>query len=291
MSTNNRPWYPWYPKDFNGDEKVRCLPPYAELIYRRALDVMWQANDIRIPNAMRLLYESLGKGIAEDDFKEAWGRIQYPDFELFRVTDDKKWVFSKRLRAEMDKIIETVNARSIAGAKGAAVRWEKEKRDTRQTHSKRIANPKQTDSYTDAHTDTDLKDKDGKKPAQKNRAVHFDKKINSDYLENIISACEKFKKLPVKPKSKWNPYRFVQIETNDNQHPGAILEALNGLIALWPDIKNPWSYGKTIIKTKSGNYHERDHQRDAEKFKTAWVTDDRIKKLTAGIGANAKKGG
>ena len=164
MSSHKRPWYKWYPKDFNQDEKVRCLPPLAEVVYRRALDLMWQSNDIRIPIAMRLLYESLGKGIAEDDFAIAWERIQYPDFELFKVSKDEKWLYSTRLRKENDEIIEMSNARSAAGIKGAAVRWDekkgKRKKAQRQTYSKRIAIAKQTDSDTD--TDTDIKEKEYK---------------------------------------------------------------------------------------------------------------------------------
>ncbi|HUT43995.1 MAG TPA: hypothetical protein VMW95_06635 [Desulfobacterales bacterium] len=161
MSSNKRPWYKWYPKDFNQDEKVRCLPPLAEVVYRRALDLMWQSNDIRIPNAMRLLYESLGKGITEDDFAIAWERIQYPDFELFKVSKDEKWLYSTRLRKENDEIVEMSNARSAAGIQGAKARWSegknRDKKRLKQTHSKRIANAKQTDSNTDTDTDTDKK--------------------------------------------------------------------------------------------------------------------------------------
>lgn len=163
MSSQKRPWYKWYPKDFNQDEKVRCLPALSELIYRRALDVMWQNNDIRMPNAMRLLYESLGKGIAEDDFAIAWERIQYPDFELFKVSEDEKWISSTRLTKENDEIIEMANTRSSAGIKGAMARWhgekKKGKKKPKQTHSKRIANGKQTDGYIDTDIDIDTKKK------------------------------------------------------------------------------------------------------------------------------------
>ena len=157
MSSSRRPWYPWYPKDFTSDEKVQCLPPLAELIYRRALDLMWQSNSIRIPNAMPLLMRSLGRGIAEADFIASWECIQYPDFELFKVTDDEKWLYSDRLRRESEYLADLSSKKRKAGITGANARWKnKEITDAKQTDSKRIASAKQTDSHT--HTHTHIKD-------------------------------------------------------------------------------------------------------------------------------------
>lgn len=156
MSSSRRPWYPWYPKDFTSDEKVQCLPPLAELIYRRALDLMWQSNDIRIPNAMPLLWQSLGKGIAESDFAMLWERIMYPEFALFDVSEDEKWVFSRRLRRESRKIKEMCDKKQAAGIIGAKARWNKDtKAKPKQTHGKRMANAWQTDSHTEPYTDTE----------------------------------------------------------------------------------------------------------------------------------------
>jgi hypothetical protein len=156
MSSSRRPWFKWYPKDFNADEKVKCLPPLAELIYRRALDLMWQSNSIRIPNAMPLLYQSLGSGIESHDFDAAWERIQYPDFELFKTTEDKKWLFSERLRREAEEIENIVNSRINAGKAGAKARW---KSNNGKGNGKRIANAWQKDGNTDTDTDTDNKKK------------------------------------------------------------------------------------------------------------------------------------
>jgi len=125
MSTNKRPWYAFWPKDFNQDEKVQCLPALAELIYRRALDVLWQNNGTRIPNAMALLYNSLGKGISEREFSELWEKIQYPGFEILETTQDKKWIYSKRLQEQKKKIDDSIEQKSRAGKKGAKARWVK----------------------------------------------------------------------------------------------------------------------------------------------------------------------
>jgi len=201
MSSHKRPWYKWYPKDFNQDEKVRCLPPLAEVVYRRALDLMWQSNDIRIPSAMRLLYESLGKGITEDDFAIAWERIQYPDFELFKVSKDEKWLYSARLRKENDEIIEMSNMRSAAGIQGAKARWnegkKKVKKRLKQTHNKRITNAKQTDSDTDTDTDTDIKEKEYKEKEIYDfykREINPLKKSSVRAKENIRFYLKKYSK-------------------------------------------------------------------------------------------------
>lgn len=126
MSSYKRPWFKWWPKDFNQDEKVRCLSALAELVYRRALDVMWQNNSICLPNAKQLLYDSLGKGLTEEEFSIAWDRVQYTGFELFRVSEDKKWIYSSRLQKEKELMEKMLRDRSTAGKKGAAARWHDE---------------------------------------------------------------------------------------------------------------------------------------------------------------------
>jgi hypothetical protein len=176
MSSSLRPWYKWFPKDFTSDEKVRCLPPLAELIYRRALDLMWQSNDIRIPNAMPLLYESLGGGIEKDVFNACWERIQYPGFALLQLTDDEKWVFSPRLQREANEIKAMIAKRQAAGIKGSSKRWET---NAKQTHNKRItsamANAKQTNNDTD--TDKDIKKNIKKKKTRLSESFDLDLKL------------------------------------------------------------------------------------------------------------------
>jgi len=125
MSSNLRPWYQFWPKDFNQDEKVQCLTPLAELIYRRALDVLWQNNGTRIPFAIDLLYGSLGKGISKEDFEAAWARIQYPGFEILKISEDEKWIYSRRLQKQKLNLDEKIEMKKRAGKKGAKARWDK----------------------------------------------------------------------------------------------------------------------------------------------------------------------
>jgi len=120
MSSHHRPWYKWYPKDFDTDEKVKCLSLHAEIIYRRLLD---------------------------DEFKVAWGIIMYPGHELFGVEDDEKWVFSKRLRDQA----EEVKTRQAAAIKAINTRWEKQKHE-RNTNVIRTYKKRNTDTDTDITT-------------------------------------------------------------------------------------------------------------------------------------------
>ena len=95
MSTGKRPWYKWYPKDFVADEKVQSLSPIAELIYRRLLDVMWQSNECRLLNVCLRLANMVGRGLTQEQFENAWSEIQTEGFELFKTTDDNRWIYSK----------------------------------------------------------------------------------------------------------------------------------------------------------------------------------------------------
>lgn len=151
MSSNRRPWYPWYPKDFVVDEKVQGLSPIAELVYRRALDVMWQANALQLPNHLLKLCNQLGKGLPEKSFKDAWNEIQFPGFELFKISDDGNWIYSKRLIDEATKIEKISKIRKKAGEKGG-----KQLQSICKANAK--ANKEQLQSHTDTDTYTDLKD-------------------------------------------------------------------------------------------------------------------------------------
>ena len=154
MSSNRRPWYPWYPKDFVVDEKVQALSPIAELIYRRALDVMWQANGRQLPKHLPKLCQALAKGLSKQEFENAWQEIQFDGFELFKTSDCGRWIYSSRLKSEYEKICNISKTRSKLGKKGA------------QAKAKAIAEAKasrllkQNVSHTDTHTDTDINKKE-----------------------------------------------------------------------------------------------------------------------------------
>ena len=144
MSSSRRPWYPWYPKDFIVDEKVQALSPIAELLYRRALDVMWQANACQLPDNCQKLANQIGKGLSQQEFEKAWSEIQFPGFELFKKTEDGLCIYSKRLREEAQKIESIQEKRKEFGKKGGLAK----------ATAKAKANGKQNGSHTDTYTDS-----------------------------------------------------------------------------------------------------------------------------------------
>lgn len=160
MSSSRRPWYPWYPKDFNQDEKVKSLSDDAELLYRRALDVMWQANDQHLLSNCQLLLNQIARGWQKERFQNAWNELIFPGFELLKTTEDGKWVYSKRLCDEAKKI-QTINIkRKESGKKGGLTK-------AKQTPSKCLASAKQTLSHTYTYTDIKEINKEKKNPTKK----------------------------------------------------------------------------------------------------------------------------
>jgi hypothetical protein len=127
-------------------------------------------------------------------------------------------------------------------------------------------------------------DEDFFKPEPKKPGIRFDKKPDLKiYLDGIMAKCLTLEKLPCQNGKRFNPFAWVQEAVNHHAHPQAIMDSLDGLILLWADIKEPWGYGLKILKTKSGNYHESDHQAQAQAFKGMVVRGD-LKKLLEGIG-------
>jgi len=127
---------------------------------------------------------------------------------------------------------------------------------------------------TETETELELvlsKDKTGEKTPVTSKKLplpgskHFNQKIPN--IQQVEKLCLKIKEIG---NGKFNAYQFVQKCTNEKQHPEAIFEALTGMIKMWPDIKNHWTYAAAIIKTKSQNYHEAEHMKQAEIFKTDW---------------------
>lgn len=149
MSSCRRPWYPWYPADFNQDEKVRMLSDDAELLYRRAIDVLWQASDLQLPSNCQKLAKALARGWSSERFESAWSEIQTPGFELLKTTDDGEWIYSKRLKLESEKFLKISQERSINGKKGGKA---KAKQMPSKCQANAEANDKQNDSQSQSQS-------------------------------------------------------------------------------------------------------------------------------------------
>ena len=150
MSSSKRPWYKWFPKDFMTDEKVQSLSPISELVYRRLLDVMWQNSACRLLNVCLRLANVAGRGLTDEQFEKAWKEIQTEGFELFKISEDGKWIYSNRMKKQMDEL----EIRSNSGRLGGIASVQSK---AKQNSSKAQANLKQTvkEKGTDTDTDTD----------------------------------------------------------------------------------------------------------------------------------------
>ena len=118
MSSDHRPWYKWWPKEFLSDEKVQGLSPIAELVYRRALDLMWQANACRLLNDCLKLANALSRGMTPETFEKAWQEIQTPGYELLKTSECGKYLYSKRLKKQMEDIENKREKKVMAGKLG-----------------------------------------------------------------------------------------------------------------------------------------------------------------------------
>ena len=180
MSSDRRPWYPWYPRDFNQDEKVKCLSDDAELLYRRALDVMWQANTLQLPSNSLKLALALARGWSTERFENAWSEIQSDGFELLKTTKDGLFVYSERLCREAEKIKKLSKIRSEQGKKA--------KGKKKPSNSQAIA--KQRPSHTDTDTDTDTDNNNippiSPKPKSKKLTPPTLDEVQSYFYENGI---------------------------------------------------------------------------------------------------------
>ena len=145
MSSDRRPWYKWFPKDFVADEKVKSLSPLSELVYRRLLDTMWQSSACVLLNDCLRLANVAGGGLTDEQFEKAWSEIQTPGFELFKISDCGKFIYSER----MNRQVEEIEIKQKAGKKGGQAK-------SKQKPSKSQAKAKYARAREDA--DTDIKD-------------------------------------------------------------------------------------------------------------------------------------
>ncbi|MCU0589874.1 MAG: hypothetical protein MUC33_01150 [Desulfobacterales bacterium] len=95
---------------------------------------------------------------------------------------------------------------------------------------------------------------------------HFVKRAG-EYAETIRAKCETLKGMANGSRS-FNPYQWVQHWINKAGHPQAVIDSLDGLSQYWEQIKGePWAYADKIMRTKNGNYHERDEQTKSKEYK------------------------
>jgi uncharacterized phage protein (TIGR02220 family) len=146
MSSSRRPWFPWYPKEFVSDEKVRGLSDDAELLYRRILDCMWEASAVQLPNNCTIVANQVARGWSDERFQKAWVQLWTDGFEIFKTTECGKFFYSDRLSKEAQKIENISKTRSKIGKKAHQAK-------AKQLPSKSQAIEEQLPSHPDPYPD------------------------------------------------------------------------------------------------------------------------------------------
>jgi uncharacterized protein YdaU (DUF1376 family) len=111
---SNRPWYPWYPADY--ESTAKHLSDDADLAYRRLLDLLW-INAGRLP-LKRNLSRTCAKLIRYDlrKWKRTWPELK----PHFTQVDD--YLVNERLLAEVTKMME----RSEKARRSVERRWKRQ---------------------------------------------------------------------------------------------------------------------------------------------------------------------
>ncbi len=95
---------------------------------------------------------------------------------------------------------------------------------------------------------------------------HFTKKA-TEYAEEIKAVCKKVTALS-NGSSRFNPYQWAQKWINKNGHPQAVIDSLEGLHQFWGELRgSPWAYADAIMKTRNGNYNEKDERTKSDGYK------------------------
>lgn len=253
MSTNKRPWYKWYPRDFNQDEKVKGLGWDAELIYRRILDVMWQSNNCQLPNDIDYLHKAVAIAIPKKRFATAWLQIQRENFSLF--SEKNGFIYSKRLKIELKELIKLSNIRKKLGKKGGvakAIAIGKQKL-------------KQMGSDTDTDTDTDIEIKDNPKGKDGKIAVPLKNIISNGSIPKVKAEIQKVGKELYDKRIFPEVFAFINKIKKEQKSERAILHSLTRCYAKsvnkggFKKDGGPWAYCTRIIQIENGNFNEAEH--------------------------------
>ena len=273
------PAFQFYVKDWLSDPLLRQATPVSRGIWIDVLCFMWEADKRGMLETTPLkLTRMVSASLDEvNHFLNELVDLEFGDL----VT--KKDLEFPIMEQNCNINVQIINRRMYSDYKDKENTRLRVKKHREQKRVKRKRNAKSNTDVTvtsssSSSSSLDLsKDKSGQVP------FHFEFHVG-EFLDDILSTCEKIKRLPSYKKDQFNPYMWVQVQTNNSGHPQAILESLEALIDYWPDVKNPWTYANKIMATKSGNYHEADHTKQHQEFKRAFDIDPRVKELLGGIG-------
>lgn len=190
------PAFQFYAQDWLSDFKVRCLTYEQKGIYIELLAMSWiepLTSDLnRLAIAMQLQPDSIAIIIDQFFYKEG-------DF-----------FYNKKLEKYRAEKIKFIKDKKRAGKEGAEKRWNKTKKEAKQTHSTPIADPmandsssSSTSSLSSTSTNKHMSESDfnsfwNQYPNKKGK-VEARKKflnLNKDLLPVILDSLEKYKMSP-----------------------------------------------------------------------------------------------
>ena len=283
MSSNDRPWFKFFPRDWLSDEKVRALSFFARGVYVEILSLLWNTSSCELPADIERLSKRVG--LPAEEFQKAWDEIQFPGEEILKIKRGK--IRSSRLfsqKVELEAISDTRR-------KAAKVRWGKgldanALQPDMQKHA--ITEP---DTEAEAETDIEKEqnaataaDPAGSVFSNQKKSNHYSKIVGKYVAEIDAVSLEVSRRFSQK---KMNPFQFAQRAANENQHPQAIIDSLRAVVE--QKVKQPWAYARAVLKTKSQNYREQEFQAEAAAFKETYTAPKKLKAILATIGKEPKK--
>lgn len=129
-----------------------------------------------------------------------------------------------------------------------------------------------------------------KEKETKKKKVFSPKSLSpQEYLGGLSADAEalakKLSAFPQKPGRPWKTWEAIQHAINHRIHPRAIIEGLEALVIGWNrhenSIEKPWGYWRSVVLTKSGNYHEADYVSKAK------VHSEDLKHLVDAVGGGS----
>ncbi|MBW2609933.1 MAG: hypothetical protein JRC68_06285 [Deltaproteobacteria bacterium] len=99
---------------------------------------------------------------------------------------------------------------------------------------------------------------------------HFSKQVTGQHRDQIVKLGKSLSKKSNKKKS-FEVWPWVQQKVGEGYHHQAIIDVLKSLLDRWDDVKDPWGWAQSVIKTRGPHYREAEFIQEAKEFKDSWT--------------------
>lgn len=270
------PAFQFYVKDWLSDPLLQQASPISRGVWINLLCYMWEADKRGMLESTPLKLMRLGSA-SLDEVNHFLNDIK--DLEFGDVETEENVTFPI-MEHNCNMKVTLINRRMYADYKDKENTRLRVKKHREAKKVKQKGNGEGNEEITPSSSSpspSSSPKQTGQPPS------HFEFHVG-EFLDDILSSCEKINRLQINKKNKFNPYMWVQVQVNNSGHPQAILESLEGLIKYWNTTDNPWTYANKIIISKSKNYYEAGHIKQHREFKEAFEIDPRVKELLKPIG-------